>query len=252
MSSITEEGNRDNGAGATTKPKKGSDAGDESLADLLTFAKGKVADRVRSQAKAHGLLVEREKIQASKTLSATEQMKIDAREKKKTDAIQKERGKKKAMVAQGIRAILPVVERLNEIEENNSLGATSDGKDVVVPDSPEEALKLFKTEFSKGQKFAQKKEFTKALDSFKVAFKYLPSKTSKFAGICVGSAASAEYQLGELRNAKRHATQSLDILKGLPKRDETMEKHVESTLKKILEDLGEKEEIAVDLASLGL
>ena len=42
MSSITEEGNRDNGAGATTKPKKGSDAGDESLADLLTFAKGKV------------------------------------------------------------------------------------------------------------------------------------------------------------------------------------------------------------------
>ena len=60
---------------------------------------------------------------------------------------------------------------------------------VVLPESTEERLKLFKLKFSEAQKYAQKKEFTNALDCFKVSFKYLPNKTSKYAGICIGSAA---------------------------------------------------------------
>ena len=150
-------------------------------------------------------------------------------------------------MAQGISAVVPENEN-----ENNTLGESSDGRVVTVPESTEEALKLFKSELTCGQKFAQNKDFKKALDNFKVAFKYLPSKSSKYAGVCVASAASAEYHLGELRSAKRHAKQALNIFQGLQKREERLEKHINMVLQKVLEDLGEKEVAAVDLASLGL
>ena len=84
------------------------------------------------------------------------------------------------------------------------------------------------------------------------SFKYLPNKTSKYAGICIGSAASVEYELGELRNSKRHAKQALQVLEQLSNRDKKMESMIELTLRKVLNDLGEKKDIDIDFGSLGL
>ena len=57
------------------------------------------------------------------TISATQQLKIDARLKKKEDQIRKERNRKKALVTQGIEAIVSTEELLlEEIANSNSNG----------------------------------------------------------------------------------------------------------------------------------
>ena len=59
------------------KKKKKSDDGDESLSDLLTFAHGRVADRVRQEAVDAGIFVDTDAAEEEIQLSATQQMKIE-------------------------------------------------------------------------------------------------------------------------------------------------------------------------------
>ena len=57
--------------------------------------------------------------------------------------------------------------------------------------------------------------------------------------MCIGTAASVEFALGELRNAKKHCLQALNILQHLNIRDKKLEQIFTMTLNKTLDDLGE-------------
>ncbi len=57
--------------------------------------------------------------------------------------------------------------------------------------------------------------------------------------MCIGTAASVEFALGELRNAKKHCLQALNILQHLNIRDKKLEQIFTMTLNKTLGDLGE-------------
>ena len=57
--------------------------------------------------------------------------------------------------------------------------------------------------------------------------------------MCIGTAASVEFALGELRNAKKHCLQALNILQNLNIRDKKLEQIFTMTLNKTLDDLGE-------------
>ena len=57
--------------------------------------------------------------------------------------------------------------------------------------------------------------------------------------MCIGTAASVELALGELRNAKKHCLQALNILQHLNIRDKKLEQIFTMTLNKTLDDLGE-------------
>ena len=91
----------------------------DALNSLLTFAKGKVAHDKRKEALEEGVFEAATKAE-EQTISATQQLKIDARIKKKEDQIRKERGRKKALVTQGIEAIVSTEELLLEEISNSS------------------------------------------------------------------------------------------------------------------------------------
>ena len=57
--------------------------------------------------------------------------------------------------------------------------------------------------------------------------------------MCIGTAASVEFALGELRNGKKHCLQALNILQHLNIRDKKLEQIFTMTLNKTLDDLGE-------------
>ena len=57
--------------------------------------------------------------------------------------------------------------------------------------------------------------------------------------MCIGTAASVEFALGELRTAKKHCLQALNILQHLNIRDKKLEQIFTMTLNKTLDDLGE-------------
>jgi hypothetical protein len=229
--------------------KKKSDDGDESLSDLLTFVHGRVADKVRQEAVEAGIFVDTDAAEEEMQLSATQQMKIEARAAKKQSALMGERMKKRNLVTQGWTA---ATGSMQEEEAPSSGGEDSFASTAVTFASEEEALAEFKKVFQRGQAAAQQTEFAGALQLFKDAFRCLPKKDGKFAGICVGSAAGAELHLGELRMAKTHANQALGILSKLTVKDDKMEAIVQKTLEKTLQELGEKKEVAVSLADLGL
>ena len=104
----------------------------------------------------------------------------------------------------------------------------------------DERVGKFKEHFAKGQNLARSKDFQKALRHLKIAFKFLVNTTSsKYAAMCIGTAASVEFALGELQKAKNHSRQALSILQNLHIRDEKLEKVFTITLNKALDDLGE-------------
>ena len=175
-------------------------------------------------------------------------MKIEARAAKKQSALMGERMKKRNLVTQGWTAANGSMKE----EAPSSGGEDSFASTAVTFASEEEALAEFKKAFQRGQAAAQKADFAGALQLFKDAFRCLPKKDGKFAGVCVGSAAGAELHLGELRMAKIHANQALGILSKLTIKDDKMEAIVQKTLEKTLEELGEKKNVAVSLADLGL
>ena len=223
----------------------------DSLNSLLTFAKGKVAQEKRKEALEVGVFEAATKAE-EQTISATQQLKIDARLKKKEDQIRKERNRKKALVTQGIEAIVSTEELLlEEISNSNSNGddfflLNSDSASVEKATEAlnrmknDERVAKFKEHFAKGQSCARAKDFTKALMHLKIAFKFLVNTTtSKYAAMCIGTAASIEFALGELQKAKNHSRQALSILQNLHIRDEKLEKLFTITLNKALDDLGE-------------
>jgi hypothetical protein len=250
------------------KDESGTDSEEEDqtseLNSLLTFAKGKVAEEKRKEALEVGVFVAANK-EEEQTISATQQLKIDARLKKKEDAILKERSRKKAFVTQGIAAIVSTEDLLkdefdnatnnssnakviddfffsiNSNNNNNNYSANlKHAREQISKLKDDERVAKFKEHFEKGQSYAQKKIFQSSLMHLKIAFQYLVNTTtSKYAAMCIGTAASVEFALGELRNAKNHSKQALTILKHLNVRDQKLEQIFTRTLNKTLDDLGE-------------
>ena len=188
------------------EPETDSDEEDQSekLNSLLTFAKGKIAAEKRKEALEVGVFVAANEAE-EQTISATQQLKIDARLKKKEDAILKERNRKKALVTQGIEAIVSTEDLLKEEFESNNTNTNIDNIDDYFLSNnnnnssndvnnsaaqkqinqlkDDERITKFKEHFSKGQSYAQKQDFSKSLLHLKIAFKYLVNTTtSKYAG----------------------------------------------------------------------